>query len=44
MIIADGTHSGSRNVVKKFTLHTVPKPKTKNLYSFHGESLKSRKK
>jgi hypothetical protein len=26
MTIEDGTHSGSQNVVKKFTLHTVQNP------------------
>ena len=41
MTIEDGTHSGSRNVVEKFTLYTAQIPKTKNQYSFHGESLKS---
>jgi hypothetical protein len=36
--------SGFRNFVSKFTSHTVHKPlKPKKIYSFHGESLKSRK-
>jgi hypothetical protein len=35
-----GTHSGSRNVVGKLTLHRA---KTINQYSFHGESLKTKK-
>ena len=43
MTSEDGTHSCSRNVVGKFTSHTVQISKTKDQYAFHGESLKSRK-
>jgi hypothetical protein len=31
MTIEDGTHSGSRNVVGKFTLHTVQNPQNKKV-------------
>jgi hypothetical protein len=42
VISENGTHSGFRNVVGKFTSHTVQNPKTKKQHLFHGESLKSR--
>jgi hypothetical protein len=42
MTSEDGTYSGSRNVVGKFASHTVQNPQTKNQYSFHGKSLKSK--
>jgi hypothetical protein len=40
MTIEDEIHSGSRNVVGKFTL-PCKIPKTKNQYPFYGESQKS---
>jgi hypothetical protein len=43
MTSQDGTHSGFRNVVGKFTSHTVQKPQNeKKQHSFHGESSLSR--
>ena len=43
MTSKDGTHSGLRNVVSKFTSHTAQKLQNqKRHYSFHAESLKSR--
>ena len=46
MTSQDGAHSGFRNVVSKFTSHTVQKPRNqkKKQHSFHDENLKSRTK
>jgi hypothetical protein len=35
------THNSSRNVVGKFSFHTLQNPQNQNQCSFQGESLKS---